>query len=127
MDIRAVVSDKAPASIGPYSQAIIASGIIFCAGQLPLDPQTGELVENDIAMQTRRVLQNHAAVLAAAGSDLMHVVRTNVYLRDLADFSAMNAEYEQWFGPRPPARTTVGVADLPRGARLSIECTAVLP
>jgi len=121
-------SDRpAPAAIGPYSQAIVAGGLVHCSGQIPIDPATGQLVEGDIGQQTRRVLENLAAVLAAAGSDLSRAVKCTVYLRRMSDFAAMNAEYTRHFpADAPPARSTVGVADLPRGALVEIDCTALL-
>lgn len=118
-------SEDAPKAAGPYSQAIVAGDLVFCAGQIPLDPSTGKLVEGDIAVQTARVLDNLAAVLAAAGSDLAHVVKTTVFLADIDDFTAMNDAYALRFGDHRPARSTFAVAALPRGARLEIECIAV--
>jgi len=125
MDIQGARSEDAPKAVGPYSQAILAGELVFCSGQIPLDPATGQLVEGDIAAQTGRVLDNLAAVLAAAGSDLAHVVKTTVFLADLGDFAAMNEAYATRFGEHRPARSTVQVAALPRGARIEIECIAV--
>lgn len=125
MDIQSARSEDAPRAVGPYSQAILAGELVFCSGQIPLDPATGQLVEGDIAAQTGRVLDNLAAVLAAAGSDLAHVVKTTVFLADLGDFAAMNEAYATRFGEHRPARSTVQVAALPRGARIEIECVAV--
>ena len=125
MDIKSVSSDGAPKAIGPYSQAIVAGDFIFCAGQVPIDPKTGEFVEGDIQAQTGRVLDNLAAVLAAAGSDLAHVVKTSVFLADLNDFTAMNETYAQCFGQHRPARATIEAGKLPRGAKIEIECVAV--
>lgn len=125
MRISTVHTEGAPNAVGPYSQAIVAGDLIFCSGQIPLDPATGTLVEGDIAVQTRRVLESLAAVLAAAGSDLAHVTKTTVYLADLADFSAMNDAYALRFGDHRPARATFEVGKLPRGARIEIECVAV--
>lgn len=125
MDIQSARSEDAPRAVGPYSQAILAGELVFCSGQIPLDPATGQLVEGDIAAQTGRVLDNLAAVLAAAGSDLAHVVKTTVFLADLGDFAAMNEAYATRFGEHRPARSTVQVAALPRGARIEIECIAV--
>ncbi|MEK7284664.1 MAG: RidA family protein [Chloroflexota bacterium] len=125
MDIQSARSGDAPKAVGPYSQAILAGELVFCSGQIPLDPATGQLVEGDIAAQTGRVLDNLAAVLAAAGSDLAHVVKTTVFLADLGDFAAMNEAYATRFGEHRPARSTVQVAALPRGARIEIECIAV--
>lgn len=125
MDIQSARSEDAPKAVGPYSQAILAGELVFCSGQIPLDPATGQLLEGDIAAQTGRVLDNLAAVLAAAGSDLAHVVKTTVFLADLGDFAAMNEAYATRFGEHRPARSTVQVAALPRGARIEIECIAV--
>ncbi|MFQ3534868.1 MAG: RidA family protein [Aggregatilineales bacterium] len=127
MSHQVVRTENAPAAIGPYSQAIIANGFIFCSGQIALDPATSALIEGDIAAQTERAIQNLRAVLEAAGSSLAHVVKTTVFLRDMADFAAMNAVYERFFSQNPPARSTVGNLDLPRGARFEIEAIAVLP
>jgi 2-iminobutanoate/2-iminopropanoate deaminase len=127
-EIRAVRSAEAPAPIGPYSQGVVAGGFVFASGQIPLDPRTGKLVEGDIETQTERVLANAAAVLAAAGTSLARVVKTSVFLADLADFPRMNAVYERHFASEPkPARSTVQVAKLPAGARIEIEVIAALP
>jgi len=121
----------APAAIGPYSQAIVAGGFVHCSGQIaldpsPRDPSKGELLGSDVSAQTERVLQNLAAVLAAAGSDLSRAVKCRVYLKSMSDFAAMNAVYAKHFpGDAPPARATVAVADLPRGALVEIDCTAL--
>ena len=125
-DLRTVHTPAAPAAIGPYSQAIVADGVVYTAGQIALDPHTGELSTGDIAAQTARVLANLAAVLEAAGASLASVVKTTVYLADLADFGAMNEEYARHFGDHKPARSTVQAAALPRGARVEIDCIAVL-
>jgi len=125
MDIQPVHSEDAPKAVGPYSQAIAAGHLIFCSGQIPLDPATGALVEGDIAVQTARVLDNLAAVLAAAGSDLAHVAKTTVFLADIGDFAALNEVYGLRFGAHRPARSTFQVAALPRGARVEIEAVAV--
>ncbi|MBO9308685.1 MAG: RidA family protein [Chloroflexi bacterium] len=127
MSRQVVHAEGAPRAIGPYSQAIIANGFVFCSGQIALDPATGELIEGDIAAQTERAIQNLRAVLEAAGSSLAHVVKTTVFLQDMADFAAMNAVYSRFFGENPPARSTVGNLTLPRGARFEIEAIAVLP
>lgn len=124
MGIRTSHSEDAPRAIGPYSQAIVAGHLVFCSGQLPIDPATGQLVEGDIAVQTARVLDNLAAVLRAAGSGLAQVVKTTVFLQDLNDFNAMNEAYALKFGQHRPARSTFEVAKLPRGARIEIECIA---
>ncbi len=124
MKIEIASSDRAPKAIGPYSQAVVAGELVYCSGQVALDPRTGEIVGGDIRAQTARVLDNLAAVLQAAGSDLAHVLKTTVYLVDLADFAAMNEVYGERFGTHRPARATVGIAGLPRGARIEIECVA---
>ncbi len=123
--MRAIASSKAPAAIGPYSQAIEAGGLIFCSGQIPLDPETGALVEGDIGAQTERVMKNLAAVLAAAGVTFANVVRTTIYLVDMADFAAVNAVYAKSFSDVPPARATVQVSALPKNARVEIDALAV--
>lgn len=127
MSRQVVHTENAPRAIGPYSQAIVANGFVFCSGQIALDPATGELIEGDVAAQTERAIQNLRAVLEAAGSSLAHVVKTTVFLQDMADFAAMNAVYGQFFSENPPARSTVGNLALPRGARFEIEAIAVLP
>ena len=123
--MKRVHTENAPKAVGPYSQATLAGELVFCSGQIPLDPATGQLVEGDIAVQTGRVLDNLAAVLAAGGTDLAHVVKTTVFLADLGDFTAMNEAYAVRFGEHRPARSTFQVAALPRGARIEIECIAV--
>ena len=124
--MRACVStEKAPAAIGPYSQAVVAGPYVFCSGQIPLDPATGGLVPGGIEAQTRQALDNLSAVLAAAGSCLEDVVKTTVFLSDLSDFAAMNGVYAAYFHAAPPARSTVQVAALPKGAALEIEAVAV--
>lgn len=122
-----VHSDNAPAAIGPYSQAIIANGFVFCAGQTPLDPATMQLVEGDIGVQTAQVLKNLSAVLEAAGTSLANVVKTTVFLHTMDDFAAMNAVYATFFTGTLPARSTVANLNLPRGAQVEIELVAVLP
>jgi len=123
----AVDSPQAPRAIGPYSQAVISGDLLFCSGQIPLDPATGSLIEGDIGVQTERVLANLGAVLARAGAGFMNVVRTEVFLVDMEDFPGMNAVYERYFTAEPrPARVTVAVAALPRGARVEISCIARL-
>jgi 2-iminobutanoate/2-iminopropanoate deaminase len=121
-----VATDGAPAAIGPYSQAIVANGLVFTAGQIPLDPETMKLVEGDISAQTERVLQNLAAVLAEAGSSFDQVIKTTCFLADLNDFAAFNAVYGRFLGNNPPARSTVQVAKLPMGALVEVECVALV-
>jgi len=122
---KVVATKDAPQAIGPYSQAIKAGGFIFTAGQIPLDPATGKLVEGDIKAQTERVLKNLSAVLAAAGSSMDRVVKTTVFLKNISDFPAMNEVYGQFFKNEPPSRSTVGVAALPRDALLEIDVVAL--
>jgi 2-iminobutanoate/2-iminopropanoate deaminase len=117
----------APRAIGPYSQAACANGFIFTAGQVALDPATGQLVPGGIAEQTARALENLRAVLTTAGSSLSLVVKTTVFLVDMTDFTAMNEVYGRFFGDHRPARSTVAVAALPRGAQVEIEVIAALP
>lgn len=119
-----VSSPDAPKAIGPYSQAVWNGSEIFCSGQTPIDPATGKLLTGDVAAQTHRVLDNLAAVLAAAGLSLADVIKCNVYLTDMADFAAMNGAYAERFSAPYPARTTVAVAGLPLNARVEIECIA---
>ncbi len=126
-DRTAISTTGAPGAIGPYSQAIGAGRLVFCSGQIPLDPATGQVWEGDIAAQTERVLLNLGAVLEAAGLSFADAVKTTVFLADFADFAAMNAVYGRFFPEPAPARSTVGVAALPRGVRLEIELIAVRP
>ena len=121
---KTVRTDKAPAAIGPYSQGVLCGGFLFCAGQIPLDPATGKIVDGGIEAQTGRVLRNLEAVLAAGGASLASVVKTTVYLADLGDFPAMNAVYGKFFPADPPARATVQAAKLPAGARVEIDAIA---
>ncbi len=124
--MKSVVStDRGPKAIGPYSQAIKANGFLFVSGQIPLDPQTQQMVEGDAARQTECVLENLKGIVEAAGSSLDRVVKTTVYLKDLADFAAMNEVYGRYFSSHPPARATVEVARLPRDARVEIELIAL--
>jgi 2-iminobutanoate/2-iminopropanoate deaminase len=120
----------APAAIGPYSQAVVVpvggQRMVFCSGQIALDPATGALVEGDISAQTRQVLDNLGAVLAAAGASFANVVKTTIFLADMADFATVNAIYGERFSSDPPARATVAAAGLPRNARVEIEAIAVL-
>lgn len=123
---RAVTTAGAPAAIGPYSQAIVAGDLVFCSGQVGIDPATGQLAGEDVGEQTRRALANLAAVLEAAGARPADVVKTTCFLADMGDFAAFNEAYGAFFGDAPPARSTVGVAALPLGARVEIECIARL-
>lgn len=122
---QAVHTAGAPAAIGPYSQAVVAGSMVFCSGQIPLDPATGQMVPGDVSAQTRRVLDNLGAVLTAAGSSLAQVVKTTIYLADLHDFAAVNEVYAAYFTGVLPARATVQVSRLPRDARVEIDCVAV--
>ena len=122
-----VQTPHAPAAIGPYSQAIVSGDLVFTAGQIPLDPATGQLVTGDIKAMTERVMENLAAVLAAAGCDFPDVVKATIFLADLGDFAAVNEVYGRRFTAQPPARSTVQAAALPRGARVEIELIARKP
>jgi 2-iminobutanoate/2-iminopropanoate deaminase len=125
--MREIVStDKAPGAIGPYSQAIKTGGMLFCSGQIPIDPVTGEFVSNEIAEQTEQVLKNLSAVLEAGGMSLSNVVKTTVFLADMSDFAAMNEVYGRYFSENKPARATVQAARLPRDAKVEIECIAAV-
>ncbi len=124
MPLNFVATDGAPKAIGPYSQGIRVNGFLFTAGQVALDPKTGELVAGGIAEQTSRALENLRAILVEAGSSMAQVVKTTVFLVDMADFAAMNEVYGRAFGSHRPARSTVAVAALPRGARVEIEAIA---
>jgi 2-iminobutanoate/2-iminopropanoate deaminase len=126
MPINFVATPGAPKAIGPYSQGVRANGLLFTAGQVALDPATGDLVPGGIAEQTTRAMENLRAVLTAAGTDFSQVVKTTVFLVDMADFTAMNEVYGRAFGAHRPARSTVAVAALPRGARVEIEVIAVV-
>ncbi|MDT4965675.1 MAG: 2-iminobutanoate/2-iminopropanoate deaminase [Acidobacteriota bacterium] len=124
--MREIIStDRAPAAIGPYSQAVKTNGLIFASGQIPLDPQTGQFVEGGVAEQTHQVMRNLEAVLNAAGANLQSVVKTTVFLADMDDFQAMNEVYGQYFSANYPARATVQAARLPRDARVEIDLIAV--
>ncbi|MFO0667018.1 MAG: RidA family protein [Polyangiaceae bacterium] len=122
-----IQTSEAPAAIGPYSQAIRAGNMVFLSGQVPLDPKTGELVTGDIRLETERVMDNLAAVLAASGLTFANVARTTIYLTNLGDFQAVNETYGKRFDKAPPARATVQVAALPKGARVEIDAIAVIP
>ena len=123
----AVKTNAAPGALGPYSQAIVAGGMVYCAGQIPLDPATGNIVSGGIAQQTEQVLKNLRAVLKAAGSDLDRAVKTTVFLKSMNDFATMNEVYgrPEYFGSQPPARSTVEVARLPRDVLVEIEVVAL--
>ena len=127
MPIRTTHSDKAPAAIGPYSQATIANGLLFTAGQIALDPVSMQVVEGDVAVQTERVLGNLDAVLASAGATWADVVKTTVFLTDMRDFPRMNEVYARAMGDARPARSTVQVSGLPRGVLVEIDLIAALP
>jgi 2-iminobutanoate/2-iminopropanoate deaminase len=121
-----ISTENAPGAIGPYSQAIKTGNMVFCSGQIPIDPKTGDFVSNDVAEQTEQVLINLKAVLVAAGADLNDVVKTTVFLADMSEFAAMNDVYSKHFVENKPARATVQAARLPRDARVEIDCIAVL-
>ena len=126
-DKKAVHTGSAPKALGPYSQAIVAGGVVYCAGQIPLDPATGNIATGGVAEQTHQVLKNLRAVLKAAGSDLGRAVKTTVFLKNMNDFAAMNEVYgrAEYFGADPPARSTVEVARLPRDVLVEIEVVAL--
>jgi len=121
-----ISTEKAPGAIGPYSQAVKAGNMVFCSGQIPIDPTTGEFVSNNVAEQTHQVLINLSAVLEAAGTSLNNVVKTTVFLADMNDFTAMNEIYAEFFNNNKPARATVQAARLPRDARVEIDCIAII-
>ncbi len=123
--MQSITTAAAPAAVGPYAQAVKVGGLVFCSGQLGLDPATGQFAATDTAGQARQVLRNLATVLTAAGSSLAQVVKVTVFLTDLNDFVALNAEYAAAFGEHKPARSTVEVSRLPKDARVEIECIAV--
>ena len=126
MKLDVVSSPSAPAAIGPYSQAIRAGNLLFCSGQIPLDPKTMQLVGSNAAEQADQVLKNLAAVLVAGGTSLAHVVRTTIFLASMGDFVAVNEVYGRHFGAHKPARATVAVKELPKGALVEIDCIAAL-
>jgi len=119
-----ISTENAPGAIGPYSQAIKANGMVFCSGQIPIDPATGQFVSENVAEQTVQVFKNLEAVLEAAGTGLGNVVKTTVFLADMNDFTEMNEVYSQFFSENKPARATVQAARLPRDAKVEIECIA---
>ncbi len=123
--MKSVATSNAPRAIGPYSQAVITGNLVFCSGQIPLDPETMEIVGDTITEQTNRVFVNLAGVLEAAGSGLQHVVKTTVYLKDMSEFAAMNEEYARHFGDHRPARAAVEVARLPKDVRIEIDAIAL--
>ena len=121
-----IATENAPKAIGPYSQAIAYNGVLYCSGQIPLDPATGLIVEGDVAVQTERVLENLKAVLEAAGSSLGQVLKTTVFIKDMNEFANVNEVYGRYFGESLPARATVEVARLPRDVRVEIEAIAAV-
>lgn len=121
-----ISTENAPGAIGPYSQAVKTGNLVFCSGQIPIDPATGEFVSQDVAEQTHQVLKNLIAVLEAAGTDLSNVVKTTVFLADMNDFTVVNNIYAEYFNENKPARATVQAARLPRDARVEIDCIAVI-
>ena len=121
-----IATDKAPKAIGPYSQAVAYNGVLYCSGQIPLDPATGAIFEGDVTAQTERVLENLKAVLEAAGSSLENVLKTTVFIKDMTEFGKINEVYARYFGASLPARATVEVARLPRDVRVEIDAIAAL-
>ena len=126
MEMEIIATDEAPKAIGPYSQAIKAGNLVYTSGQIALDPATGNLIEGDFAAQARRVFENLTAVLTAAGAGFNNVIKATVYLTDLANFTTLNEIYASYFGETKPARTTVGVSQLPKGGLVEIDLVAVL-
>ena len=126
MSVRIVHTEKAPAAIGPYSQAIVAGNFVYTAGQIPLDPVTGQIVQGDVTVQTERVMRNLTAVLEAAGTSWAQVVKTTVFLQDMADFPRVNEVYGRMIGDARPARSTVQVSALPRGVLVEIDAVALV-
>lgn len=122
-----ISTTDAPAAVGPYSQAVVTSGFLFTAGQIPLDPHSGIIVDGDVKAQTKRVMDNLAAVLKAAGCSFDDVIKTTCFLQDMNDFAAFNEAYASYFGSQPPARSTVQVARLPKDARVEVELVAKVP
>jgi 2-iminobutanoate/2-iminopropanoate deaminase len=121
-----ISTDRAPKAIGPYSQAVVANGFAFLSGQIPIDPETNQLIEGDVVAQTVRVLENLKIVLEACGSSLSQVVKTTVFVKDLGEFATINETYARYFPENPPARATVEAARLPRDVRVEIECVAMV-
>ena len=126
MSVRIVHTDSAPAAIGPYSQAIVAGNFLYTAGQIPLDPNTGQIVQGDVTVQTERVMRNLTAVLEAAGTSWANVVKTTVFLQDMGDFPRVNEVYSRMIGDARPARSTVQVSALPRGVLVEIDAVALV-
>jgi 2-iminobutanoate/2-iminopropanoate deaminase len=124
---KTVTAEGAPDAVGPYTHAVVSNGLVFCSGQVPLDPSTGKLVEGTIGDQTRRCLENLAVVAAAAGAQLSDAVRMGIYVTDMATCKDVNEAYAAYFEPDPPARSTVGVAALPVGAQVEIDAVIALP
>ena len=124
MSKEVVKSENAPEAIGPYSQAVKSNGFIFCSGQVPFDPKTMELISGTVTEETQRCMENLSAVLQAAGSSVDEIVKTTIYVTNMNDFAEVNEAYGAFFTSDPPARATVGVAALPKGARVEIECVA---
>ncbi len=127
MNKNVISTAHAPGAVGPYSQGVQAGNLLFTAGQIALDPATGKMVEQDIEVQTERVMLNLQGILKASGTDLDHIVKTTVFLQDMGQFAAMNGVYGQFFSDQPPARSTVEVAKLPLGALVEIEAIALIP
>jgi len=126
VSVRTVHTEKAPAAIGPYSQGVVAGNLLFTAGQIALDPATGQIVQGDVTVQTERVIRNLTAVLESAGASWADVVKTTVYLQDMADFPRVNEVYGRMIGDARPARSTVQVSGLPRGVLVEIDAVAML-
>jgi len=124
---RIIKTGDAPAAIGPYSQGIVAGDLLFISGQIPLDPETGELIEGDIGIKTDRIIQNIATIAKAGGTDLSRVVKTTIFLTDMGDFAAVNDAYAEHFGEILPARSTVQVAALPKGVNIEMEAVVLMP
>ncbi len=126
MTKKIVATENAPKAIGPYSQAVIYNGVVYCSGQIPLDPTTGQIIEGDVSAQTERVLENMKAVLEAAGSSLEKVLKTTVFIKDMSEFGKINDVYSRYFSGSLPARATVEVARLPRDVRVEIDAIAAI-